>query len=360
MDLDTRLTLSYYKEIANINENHDVYLVQHQHTKKIFVKKILRIYDKNIFIYIKEHPIANLPKIYEVFEDGNKLIVIEEYISGNTLEDMLNEGHAFSDNEIKEIIIKLCHIVNNLHSAEPAIIHRDIKPSNIIITPSDELVLLDLNAAKNLSIDKNEDTRLLGTRGYAAPEQYGFGASNLQTDIYAIGVLINTLVSGKYSLELNDNSSFYPIINKCTQMNPSDRYTNINEILLAVGNPAVIVSKKPDWKEYLPPGFRQRNPMNMLIATVIYTFILWISFGLTVKDTPDWVLFYERIITAIIFIGAALIAGNYRDVHKFLPFHDSANKLLKYASLIISIIIYIFLGIFLMVVWIAFISKGIH
>ena len=77
----------------------------------------------------------------------------------------------------------------------PAIIHRDIKPSNIIITAYNRAVLLDFNAAKYYSCQSTEDTVLLGTQGYASPEQYGFGSSSPQTDIYSMGILFRELLN---------------------------------------------------------------------------------------------------------------------------------------------------------------------
>lgn len=96
---------------------------------------------------------------------------------------------------------ELCEILEKLHSANPPIVHRDIKPSNIIITNYDHVILLDFNAAKYFTDPNTSDTILLGTKGYAAPEQYGFGSSTPQTDIYAVGILLKELVIISLSLQ---------------------------------------------------------------------------------------------------------------------------------------------------------------
>lgn len=94
----------------------------------------------------------------------------------------------------------LCEILEKLHSVTPPIVHRDTKPSNIIITNYEHVVLLDFNAAKYFADTDTADTILLGTKGYAAPEQYGFGSSTPQTDIYALGILLKELVKSLYHL----------------------------------------------------------------------------------------------------------------------------------------------------------------
>lgn len=183
MDLNHRLAVSYYKTIAGINEQHNVYLVQHSEAGHICIKKILDVYNSNIYEYLYNNHIQGTPRIIDYYEDNNRLIVIEEYISGCSLQDKINNS-TLTINDITTYVTDLCNILEKLHSVNPSIIHRDIKPSNIIITEYNHAVLLDFNAAKYFSPTANEDTTLLGTQGYAAPEQYGFGSSSPKTDIY--------------------------------------------------------------------------------------------------------------------------------------------------------------------------------
>ena len=117
---------------------------------------------------------------------------------------------------------QVCRIVEELHSVRPPIIHRDIKPSNIIITQEHAVKLLDLNAAHQIHFQKAEDTVLMGTKGYAAPEQYGFGQSDVRTDVYAMGKLME---------QMGANQSRYAhIVKKATQMEPKKRYRDIEEM----------------------------------------------------------------------------------------------------------------------------------
>ena len=196
MRLDEECRLSFYQQIASLNEDHGVYLVQNISDKKIYVKKILKIYNVEVFRYLKDNPIKNTPRIYEVIEDSNQLIVLEEYISGTTLQQILDEQKGLKEEQVENIIRQLCSILLELHKAHPPIIHRDIKPSNIIISPDGVVKLIDMNAAKWSRNHSGRDTALLGTVGYAAPEQYGFASSCAQTDIYSVGILVNMMLTG--------------------------------------------------------------------------------------------------------------------------------------------------------------------
>ena len=99
MRLDEECRLSFYQQIASLNEDHGVYLVQNISDKKIYVKKILKIYNVEVFRYLRDNPIKNTPRIYEVIEDSNQLIVLEEYISGTTLQQILDEQKVLKEEQ---------------------------------------------------------------------------------------------------------------------------------------------------------------------------------------------------------------------------------------------------------------------
>ena len=168
MDFSHRLAISYYKTIAVINESHNIYLVQHQETKQIFIKKILDVFNADIYERLYNNPVVGTPKIIHYAKEDDKLIVIEEFISGISLQEKMDKKEL-TISDIMGIIQDLSDILEKLHFQCPAIIHRDIKPSNVIITNYNRAVLLDFNAAKFYSSDAIEDTVLLGTHGFAAP-----------------------------------------------------------------------------------------------------------------------------------------------------------------------------------------------
>ncbi len=228
------LKLMVYTGDSPVAGRDDVFIVRDD-TGKQFVKKILRRYDLSIFRYLKDHPIEYMPKIYEVCEGENSLVVIEEYIDGPTLREIM-------DNELIEadtaagIARDITKILKNLHSQQPPIIHRDVKPSNIIISEVGDVYLLDVNVAK-WQREENEDTRLLGTLYYAAPEQFGYGmkASTEKTDVYAVGIILNEMITGQMPKEIMAQEPAGDIVKKCISLEPENRYTD-TELLEALNN----------------------------------------------------------------------------------------------------------------------------
>lgn len=172
MDYAGRLEISYYNTIATINSVHKIDLVQHRETGNIYIKKILDVYNLRIYEYLMEHPITGIPRLYCLYEECGQLVLIEEFISGISLQEMIDNRTLTLDLVIR-FMSELCSILEKLHLLNLPIIHRDIKPSNIIITPCGHAVLIDFNAAKYSAETADHDTVLLGTKGYAAPEQYG-------------------------------------------------------------------------------------------------------------------------------------------------------------------------------------------
>lgn len=337
MDIESRLSISFYKTIATISEAHKIYIVQNINTNRLYIKKILDVYNKNVYENLKSNPVAHTPKIYEIYEEADSLTIIEEYISGDTIEYLLETNHTFTDDMIRKIILQLCVIVSELHNCSPAIIHRDIKPSNIILSPSNEIYLLDFNAAKYQTNDKSEDTTLLGTKGYAAPEQYGFGVSTKQTDIYAIGMFLNTLVNGEFSPYPAVNSEFTSIIEQCIKLNANERFKDVSEIieLLSTKAKTPTSSSPRHWQKYLPPGFRSLSPLSMIFSSIGYLFIFWLCLTLEVKNTTPITLFIERIFCLLMFLSIIFCSANYLNIQAYFPPCKTKNKFLHFLAVIL-------------------------
>ena len=221
------LPVSYYKEISELNKEHGVFIVRHRETGKICVKKILSVYNPAVYAVLFEHPVSHIPRIYALHEEDSRLTVIEEYISGDSLSDVLEIYGPFSAADAAACGWMLCGILSDLHAFKPPIIHRDIKPSNVILTEDGSVVLLDMNASRLQDPSKAVDTKLLGTPGFAAPEQYGFGSSSVETDIYAVGALMDALLPEAASAR---SSRLAEIINKCRELNPTQRYSSAAEL----------------------------------------------------------------------------------------------------------------------------------
>lgn len=228
------LNLSIYRDEAFLDEDKNIILVRNIESGKRFVKKLLTVYDKSIYAYLMEHPILNMPRIIEIYESSNCLIVIEEYIEGETLSEMLEEA-VIPERQAIVITQKICDVLLKLHTLESPIIHRDIKPSNVILSPDGRVFLLDMNVAKWYDPEKADDTRHMGTQYYAAPEQMGYGmkASSPKADVYSLGVLLNVMLTGEFPKVRKATGAIWDIIEKCIRLDEEKRFTieeMINEL----------------------------------------------------------------------------------------------------------------------------------
>ena len=203
-----------------------VRLIRHKTTGKQFV---LRQFTGNAEVYQKllGYSCQNLPEILEVAVDGENALVIEEFIEGDTL-DFLLEGALFTPQETREIIRQLCQALWVLHSM--AAVHRDIKPENVIMRRR-QAILIDFDAARLHKPEQEADTQVLGTTGFAAPEQYGLSQSDVRTDIYALGVLMNVMLTGEHPSKKLAEGRMGRIIERCTRVSPEKRYKNVLRLM---------------------------------------------------------------------------------------------------------------------------------
>ncbi|MFG6333317.1 MAG: protein kinase [Lachnospiraceae bacterium] len=333
MDDSGRLEISYYNTIATLNSAHNIYLVQHRETEKIYIKKILDVYNPRIYEYLMEHHITGTPKLYNVYKENRQLILIEEFISGIPLQKMVDDRMLTLD-LIAQFMGELCSILEKLHVLDPPIIHRDIKPSNVIITSCGHAVLIDFNAAKFFTDTAEHDTVLLGTKGYAAPEQYGFGSSTPRTDIYALGILLKEL---SHALPV-PTDRFDTVIGRCTEMNPSDRIETVQELKTEIqtlqkrssGSAACL-----PLKNFVPPGFRTKTPWKMLIAVNMYFLIFSVCLSMEVEGATVFHLWLERITALSVMLSVVFCCFNYCNIRRFLPLCTDRRRLIRYSGVLI-------------------------
>ena len=203
-----------------------VQLIRHKATGR---RLILRRFTGNPEVYRKllDYTCPNLPTVYEVAVEGNKVLALEEFIEGDTLGFLLQEA-LFSPEETRKIVRQLCKALWVLHSI--GAVHRDVKPENIILR-GDEAVLIDFDAARLHKPEHDNDTQILGTTGFAAPEQYGLSQTDQRTDIFAVGVLINVMLTGKHPSKQLAPGRLGHIVARCTQVNPKNRYSDVLRLM---------------------------------------------------------------------------------------------------------------------------------
>ncbi len=168
----------------------------------------------------------NLPEIYDAFDVADGQIVLEEYIDGITVAQVMQTGkyHYWG---AKKVLTGVCNALTVLH--DRSIIHRDVKPENVMIDKNGRVVLIDFNASRKDS-HSGKDTVIMGTVGYASPEQLGLSQSDARTDIYAAGVLLNVMLTGRHPTESFARGHAGRIVRKCTALNPNDRYQSADDL----------------------------------------------------------------------------------------------------------------------------------
>lgn len=185
-----------------------------------------------------------LPSIVDVIDTDECFLIVMDYIEGNTLYRTLAEYGAQPQDKVIEWAKELCNVLSYLHTRTQPIIYRDLKPANIMLKPDGTITLIDFGTARTYKQDSIEDTTCLGTRGYAAPEQFGGrGQTDERTDIYNLGATLYHLVTGHNPCEApyemypirqwnpSLSAGLEKIILKCTQLNPKDRYQSSAEVM---------------------------------------------------------------------------------------------------------------------------------
>ncbi|MFI5329415.1 MAG: protein kinase [Desulfobaccales bacterium] len=156
-----------------------------------FLKAANVKFRKEAAICTRLAPHPGVVKLVDQVENEGRLILIQEYVEGKTLGDMLEQ--ELPRPLVERIILQLIDVVSHAHRHR--VMHRDIKPNNIIIQPDGTLKLLDFGAAKILG-DKDISATMVGSRPFMAPEQI-MGKSERRSDIWAIGVLMYLLYTGE-------------------------------------------------------------------------------------------------------------------------------------------------------------------
>ena len=376
MTLEEESRLSFYRELTVLDEKKNIVLVQDIRNSELCVKKTIDIYSRDVYEQLASVRIEGVPAVKECVADEGKLIVVEEYVQGRSLKQVLDEQGLLNEEQAYDIAVQLADILVRLHQLEPAIVHRDIKPSNIIIEKNGPVNLIDFNAARHVNADKNEDTRMLGTVYFAAPEQFGFGQSDERTDIYGLGATINYIMTGDKPGAGIAECRFSDILKKCLMVDAKDRYQSAEELrgVLDMLNYSIVQDNRKkaetafgkdntisvvrtyrnirdiivkmyrkyqkrnydidtSWRRYLLPGFRRLNVVYCLIALVWYAVIVWMTITFAVTDSKTGIpvtgeeLTMYKIAVFVLLFGMTMWFGNYLNIRRKLPGMKKINVL---------------------------------
>ncbi len=190
-----------------------------------------------------------LPRIIDIIDNEEQVLIVMDYIEGNTLSTKLEKEGAQSQEDVIKWAKQLCDVLWYLHTRNPAIIYRDMKPANIMLKPDGNITLIDFGTAREYKEHNFADTVYLGTMGYAAPEQFGGqGQTDTRTDIYCLGATMYHLLTGQHPskppYEIKPIREINPILSKgleqivlkCIKMNPDERFQNCMELMEALEN----------------------------------------------------------------------------------------------------------------------------
>ena len=328
---------SFYRELYHYDGD-DKSIVMDTVSGRICFKKILDVYNVDVFEYLRTHSDIHIPQIRAFWKEDERLVVIEELISGDTLEYILRNDHP-TDEQKKDYLAQICDGLSFLHHADPCIIHRDLKPSNIMVTDYGVAKIIDYDAAKTFDESETKDTIQIGTKGSAAPEQYGFGKVDERTDIYSLGILIGQMFP--------DDPEMLSVAKKASELNPKDRYKNVEQIKSKLRIPQQAAKHASHMNAIRRlPGFRTGHVWKMIVAVFGYAMVVLMAFSLESKtegsaDTGIK-LWCNRIAILGMFLSLIDLFTNWTGIYQKFPFVSSRNYLLKLIGYALAAVIILF------------------
>ena len=204
-------------------------------------KMTVKCFRKEHPLYEKTEPEAlrrlqapPLPEFRGEYRNEKMRCVVRQYVEGESLAERAARM-PLTEAEVREIGIELCRQLAILHAAEPPIIHRDVKPQNIILREDGTPVLIDFGISR-VYTSKEADTLIMGTQGFAPPEQYGFSATDGRSDIYSLGMVLRWLLREGNAQGKALASPMERVIARMTAFDPDRRYASAERAAAALRN----------------------------------------------------------------------------------------------------------------------------
>ena len=179
--------------------------------------------------------LPHLPRIVECHRQDEQLVVVMEHVAGRTLADVAAASTDRLD-LVRRVFPDLCDAVSELHELfDPPVIHRDLKPSNVMVSPGG-ITLIDLGIARAYREGAEQDTTHFGTRAYAPPEQFGFGQTDVTSDVYALGMLLFFCLVGRDPTPKDREAGFVAsgvpeglrgVVRCATELDPTRRFASV-------------------------------------------------------------------------------------------------------------------------------------
>lgn len=223
-----------------------------------------------------DHPA--LPRIVDIIDNGITIFVVMDYIEGESLDKVLKEYGAQPEELVVGWAKQLCEALQYLHSQKPPIIYRDMKPANVMLKPEGNIKIIDFGIAREYKEQSLADTTVLGTKGYAPPEQYS-GQTDARSDIFALGMTMHHLLTGvdprsgeayapvrMWNPELSEGIEI--IIDKCVQPAAENRYQSCEDLLYDLNHPDLITK---GYKQ------KQKNKLRLFLTASIFACVFLVT-----------------------------------------------------------------------------------
>ncbi|MCD7892912.1 MAG: serine/threonine protein kinase [Erysipelotrichaceae bacterium] len=348
------MSIELYQRVKILKEdkNKSIYLVKNEIDQLLYIERIYHIKEISVYQKLKSLDLPHIPKIFDIYQQDNKAIIIEEYINQQTL-DWYILNHELDRNQCNEIIIQLCDTLSILHQHQ--IIHRDIKPENIFYDGK-QVTLFDFDISRIYDDHQNKDTTILGSYGYAAPEQFGFEQTDNRSDIFSLGVLWNVMLTGKFPSDyVSERWDGWEkdIIDKATKLDRDNRYQSVDDLKDAIMNHKLYYETS-----WALPGFRNHSKLlTKILAGSGYVLILYMCFVCDPYEAtdPTWTYMMDCVFRIVLFIMCLCIIAfifNYRGIWNYCIFHKNENKIINYIGVMITCCIVVaaifFLSAFMM------------
>lgn len=323
-----RLQIQYveeqYETLTSLGkEGGQTFLAKEKRNGRIVVKKYVTADAALLYEKLRGIKSRHLARIYEIASTGEKGVIIEDYISGITLGAYMEERGVLAPDEAVRITCELCAVLDVVH--KQGIIHRDLNPDNIILSGDGVVKLIDFGIAREVKPEQKRDTVILGTVGYAAPEQFGFLQSDVRTDIYALGVLMNEMLTGDHTGQQQYGTApFEDIIKRCTEIDPAKRFQSVADLEKTLENVdrnviKGVIKRKGSCIGWLP-GFRTGILWKNIVASFGYAMMLLSTYIFMVQYTVSVETFLLEFLALFLYIwAAALVIVNAADWDRKLP-----------------------------------------
>lgn len=276
-------------ECLNTAEGQETLLgVSRENNRKVVIKR----YDTTYSLYQTDKlPGMNnlsydgIPRFIHEISTVDAKYIVREYVEGENLAQCARE-HRFQESEIIRIGLQLSGILIYLHGRKNPIVHRDIKPENIIMQKDGSVSLIDFGISREYKDDQESDTVVVGTRQYAAPEQYGFQQTDNRSDIYSLGMVLAWMLYGKADVPDKSAGALGKVIRKCTAFAPKDRYQSAEEL-------------KKDLQKLTPEGIakrRQRYKLATALAGIMLVAVIALGVKFHFDNRKKVVVFTEPLL----------------------------------------------------------------